>query len=439
MKLSRARTTPRRLGAIVCVTALLVSACGDDDDAADSETAATEESSTPAETSAPAEGSSAPAETSAPTGESSSPAAPTGEPWVIPFLNDVTGTIAVSFLPAYSGFQTYMDMVNDNGGVLGRPIQVELHDAQSNPDVALTEAQKILGEDPLLFAHMGSSAAAARINPVVAPEGVAYIGGSVGDDVLFPAQPNIYQVGLTAGLQGQAIAKQIDVLLDGLDGKTVAVAAGNSPYIDNVIKAATDVIEAEGGSIGATERFDFGIPSFAAQAGNIVADGPDAVILLAPANDTVTVGSALAAAGHEGPMVGFNGAAALEVLQRLGEAGASYYAPTEVEFPSLNEELMAVAAEHGTDADIAASTFSAAGWAMASLIVEALNLCGADCTTETFGPAFESITDFVVPMGVYTGPVSFGPDDHVSASQVRFHTWDTAGGAVSSSEPITLD
>ncbi len=162
------------------------------------------------------------------------------------------------------------------------------------------------------------------------------------------------------------------------------------------------------------------------------------MILLAPANDTITAGTALSAAGYAGPIVGFNGAASLEVLQKLAGAGATYYAPTEVEFPSLNKELMAVATKYGREADVAASTFSAAGWAEASVIVEALRQCGPDCSTETFGAAIESIKDFEVPLGVYVAPVNFGPDDHIAVEAARFRTWDPVKGEVSSGNPIEI-
>ncbi len=195
MRVTRVRTS--RFVATVCAGALLIAACGSDDDSAGS----TSPPATAAGTSAPAAGTSAPAATTGAPAKTSAPA-PSGKPWVIPFLDDVTGTLAVSFLPAYAGFQTYVDWVNDNGGVHGRPVEVELYDAQSNPDVALTESQRILGEEPLLFAHMGSSAASARVAPTVVAEGITFVGGSVGQDMLVPPQKNIFGVGMTAGMQG---------------------------------------------------------------------------------------------------------------------------------------------------------------------------------------------------------------------------------------------
>lgn len=362
-----------------------------------------------------------------------------GEPWRIPLVNDVSGTLAVTFLPAYAGFQAYMDLINEDGGVHGRLIEVELHDGQSNPDAALTEAQRILDGSPLVFSHMGSSAAHARIAPMVAAEGIPYMGGSLGDEMLFPPQPGIYQVGLTAGVQGRAMATQIESLVGSLDGAKVSIIGGNSPYVDAVISSATDALEESGAEIGLVERFDFGIPSFSAQASSIARDDADAVILLGPANDTITIGSALSAAGVTAPVINYNGASALEVFERLSETGLRYYAPTEVTFPVYNEEMLEVARRHGHEDDVAASTFSAAGWAMAAIIVEALEICGPDCNPETFDESLQSITNFEIPMGVYVGPVNFGPDDHVSAERVLFMHMDPATGEFVDVDPIEVN
>lgn len=405
-----------RFGAVAGIAALLLTACGDDEDAAD----------TGADDTA----------TTAAAGTETTAVEASGEPWEFALLNDVTGTIAVSFAPASAGFDSYIDMVNDEGGVHGRPIDVTLYDAQSNPDVALTEAQRALGDEPLAFLHMGSSAAAARVQPIVSEAGLAYIGGSLGDDAVNPVQPGVFQVGVTPTLQAEAAVAQIENLLGTLEDKTVAIAGGNSPFIDALISVATGLIEDGGGSIGRVERFDFGIPSFTAQASNIAQDDPDAVYLLAPANDTINAGRALLQAGLEVPIVTFNGSAAQEVVEQL--ATDLYHAPTEVEYPSANEEYLAVAAEYGREAEVRASHFSAIGWSMAAILVEALEQCGPECTAEAFGDAVERISDFEVPLGISYGPINFGPDDHIAFEVMRFHSFDPDAGELVEGEPVEL-
>lgn len=359
-----------------------------------------------------------------------------GDAWQVAQINDVTGTLAVSFAPSYAGFQACIDHVNDQGGVHGRPIEVTLYDAQSDPDVALTQAQRAIGSNPLVVTQQGSSASAARLAPTVSGAGLTFVTGSPSDEVMYPAQELIFGVALTATQQGEAIARQIERLV-GFEGTRVAFAAGNSPYIDSLMQAARDIIEEGGGEIGAVQRFDFGIPSFAAQAGNILRDNPDVIVPLAPANDTVTIGNALREAGLDVPLVSFNGAAASEVLERL--AYPDFYAVTEVPYPEQAEEFLAVVEEQGhSTKDVLGSHFSVVGCAMAFIVAEGIELCGPECTPDTYAAALEEMTDFEVPLGVTYGPVSFDAEDHVYTNVVRFHSWDPDAGETVDDELIEL-
>jgi hypothetical protein len=243
---------------------------------------------------------------------------------------------------------------------------------------------------------------------------------------------------MTAKEQGGLIASFLKTKLgSSLSGATIDVAAGNSPYIDAVIKAAQAGLQGTGAKIGGTERFAFGIPSFTAQAGNIARDKPAAVILLAPANDAITVSTALTQAGVASLQVGFNSSAAQAVFAKL--RNPNYYAPTEVSFPENNDALLAVADKYGRKADVVGSTFSMQGWTEAAMLVQALTQCGEGCTASKLTSALNGIQNFQVPLNVSYGLVSFSPTDHVSAHVARFHAWDASSQKAVDLDPINLN
>ena len=83
----------------------------------------------------------------------------------------------------------------------------------------------------------------------------------------------------------------------GLAGKTVDIAAINSPYVDVIINDASASLKAAGAKVANVERYNLPLASFATQAGTIARDKPAVVLILGSTDDTVVVSKALTSAG----------------------------------------------------------------------------------------------------------------------------------------------
>ena len=115
-------------------------------------------------------GTSAPAETDKQPEESTpaedTPAAPTGEPIKIGHIADLTGVEANTGIQAVTGMDFAVKLINANGGINGRPVEVITEDAQSQADVAAGVARKLIENDdvvaivgPTQIGHKGAVAA----------------------------------------------------------------------------------------------------------------------------------------------------------------------------------------------------------------------------------------------------------------------------------------
>jgi branched-chain amino acid transport system substrate-binding protein len=119
-----------RLVAAVAVLALVAAGCGDDDDDGGAE--------------APAEGGDEGGE-------------PSGEPIAIGALTSVTGPFAPWGLQVRDGMQLAVDEINADGGVDGRPLELEVADDQTNPDEGIAGIERLIDDEVVAIGGVISS------------------------------------------------------------------------------------------------------------------------------------------------------------------------------------------------------------------------------------------------------------------------------------------
>jgi branched-chain amino acid transport system substrate-binding protein len=380
-------------------------------------------------------GSSGSAEDNAGGGGSSG--AESGGAFEITLLTDLSGVGATNAKPGASGVQAAIKKINDDGGVHGKQLALDIIDLQSGPDTALTAAQKAVSENPLAVIMFGTSAEGAKVTPVIEAANVAFLSPALPDGSLYPPKSTDFMPSITAKQAGFAMAEFAKSKAGGsFKDSVIDIAAINSPYIDTVIATLTAQIEAADGKVTRTERYDYGIASFATQAGNIARDEPTIVFMLGAANDSIVVSKALTAAGAKALQIGTGSNAGEPVLQALNNP--NYWAPTENVYPSQNPDFLAAAESAGVQDGVLGSTYSNAGWVATYLFAEGLSKCGEDCDSTKLPAAIEQITGYTVPGGVSYGPINLSATNHITASVVRFHSYDPATGKFVDSDPIDL-
>lgn len=121
---------------ITMIAALILAACGGDDTAGDDGDPSAEPSSEVEDT--PTSG-----------GETASPVAEetTDEPFKIGASISQTGNFAPPATGMRQGFELWVDMINDKGGLNGRPVEMVIYDDESNADLARTLAERLIRQD----------------------------------------------------------------------------------------------------------------------------------------------------------------------------------------------------------------------------------------------------------------------------------------------------
>ena len=176
------RTHTRRAVAACAAIALVVAACGDDDDAENTdgttESVAVTTGAAPATTAEPApattEGAAttAPASTGAPAGTTAAPGTtaaaepPSGEPIKIGILTSITTNFAPWGLQVRDGAQLAVDDINAAGGVDGRPLELVIEDDQNAAEEAVPAYERLLEEGVVAVGGVISSTVGGAVSPL---------------------------------------------------------------------------------------------------------------------------------------------------------------------------------------------------------------------------------------------------------------------------------
>jgi branched-chain amino acid transport system substrate-binding protein len=118
-----------RVVAAVAVLALVAAGCGDDDDG----------------------------EAEAPADETGEGGEPSGEPITIAALTSITGPFAAWGLQVRDGMQLAVDEINADGGVDGRPLELEVADDQTNPDEGIAAIERLIEDEVVAIGGVISS------------------------------------------------------------------------------------------------------------------------------------------------------------------------------------------------------------------------------------------------------------------------------------------
>jgi branched-chain amino acid transport system substrate-binding protein len=150
----------KRLATILCVLALVVTACADE--AGDTTTTAG------------GGGTTQPATDTTDGGGAGTTLAGGGEPIVAATSLPLTGDFSIPAAKHLDGYQLCVDLINDRGGVLGRPLELDFEDNQSDQEIAVTQYERMVAEADILFGTFsslltGPTSAIAEQNGMVYP------------------------------------------------------------------------------------------------------------------------------------------------------------------------------------------------------------------------------------------------------------------------------
>ena len=224
-----------------------------------------------------------------------------GEPIRIGASLPLTGDFAEPGEAARRDYEVWMEMVNDAGGLLGRPVEMVIKDDQSDQNLVVTDYNALIDQDQvdLLLGTFSSllnipaSAVAERAQMVyVEPAGGSPDMFNRGFEYLFFAQQ------ATAPHQADLFSEWVLSLPEGERPKTAAYIAADDPFGAPVAEGIQEQLEAGGVETVYSEIYPPETVNFDAIASAIAGQKPDLIAQgSAGLQDGVNLITALSAAG----------------------------------------------------------------------------------------------------------------------------------------------
>ncbi|WP_052360090.1 ABC transporter substrate-binding protein [Desulfovibrio alcoholivorans] len=326
------------------------------------------------------------------------------------------------------GAMSYINAVNDAGGVAGRRIKVIALDDGYDPPRCVANTQRLIVDDRVfcLFSYVGTPTTA-KIIPLLEEANAPLVGSFTGADalrtpfrrVIVNIRPSYYQETAAAvdhmvgdlHLDRVAVFYQYDAYgFDGLRGTEMALKAhGLAPV-------------ARGTYIRGTMEVEEGIS-------RILEADPTAIVMIGTSGPCAKAIRIARSKGYTGLFYAVSFVGADELARILGPGDDTPLVMSQVVPPPGlpdTEGLLSGVVEY---ARLLARYFpeekpnlvGLEGFINAKVLVEGLRRAGRDLTRERFLDAIESVRNFSVGIA---SPVSFAPDRHQGLERVYFTLLD---------------
>jgi ABC-type branched-subunit amino acid transport system substrate-binding protein len=262
-------TRARRAAVALAATALVLSACGDDEP----------------------EGAEEPDETS----ETSAPA-PTGDGvFRVGTLLPQTGDLAFLGPPEFAGVDLAIEDINAAGGVLGQPIEgIKADSGDGTPDIAGAEVDKLLSAKVDTIIGAAASGVSVSVIDKITGAGVVHFSPAntaAGFDT-YDDNGLYFRTAPSDVLQGEILANL--VVEDGHEN--VAIMGRQDFYGEGLAEQTQAVLEEKGATVSEFVLYAADAQNFTAEVNKVAASQPDAIVMVS-FNETTKIIPQLIAKG----------------------------------------------------------------------------------------------------------------------------------------------
>lgn len=254
------------------------------------------------------------------------------DPIVIGISLPLTGDFSEPGKGVERGYEAWRDIVNENGGLLGRPVELKILDDQSNADRVVSDYESLIAQDgvDLVFGPFSTRLVvpSARVAQeygmlFVEPAGAAAEVFEQGFDNLFYAAPAI------ANDHYNNLAEYLLALPDDQRPETAAVAAMDDPFAQGTAYGLRDKLEEAGVEILVDEVYPPNTTDFSTIAAKIAQADADIVIGGTQYQDAVNLIIALQQLDYQPELAAFSTAPTNpEFASAIGGSTEGILAPT---------------------------------------------------------------------------------------------------------------
>lgn len=348
----------------------------------------------------------------------------------------LTGPTAAYGVPHRAGIESYLNMVNDRGGIKGRKFSLIVEDNAMNPQRTVAAARKLVSRDEVLAIAVpfGTAQSTAAFEYLFAEAKVPLVnpyGGAA--DWYNPVKESLFGALVLYENQARAIGRW--AAKDGHKNIVVVHSAINAfeNVAINVAPGAKSVRPDTAVELYSTK---LNTTDYGPAAVDLVKKKPDAIVFILGQGEILAAAKEFRQQGYKGTLYAYAPAVANSTLE-LGAASvdglksASFTVPVTSDTPAVKEYRDALAKYFPNEK---ADYFSMISFALTKITVEAFRRIDGPVNRQTLVAALHTIRNYdtgIIP------PVSYSPERHLGATTlqrvvVQGGQWVAVGGPIES-------
>lgn len=253
----------------------------------------------------------------------------------------LTGDFAEPGTAALEGYQVWVELINEAGGLLGRPVELKYYDNASDQDTAVSDYERLITVDEVdLVVGPFSSRLVIPTSEVAARYGYAFVEPAGGaPDVFNRGLNNIFFAQPARGAeQADPFAEYLFGLPEDQQPQTFAIVSQDDPFTLGVMDRLQELLTEGGMEMLFREVYAPETTDFSAIAIQVAAEDPDLIIGGTILEDSVGQIRAYQEAGYQPRFAFFTTGPSLPgpFREALGEATEGIFAAISW-FPEANE------------------------------------------------------------------------------------------------------
>ena len=347
---------------------------------------------------------------------------------VIGTIQDLSGPLAGYGKQARNGMQLRVDEINEQGGVNGRKLKLLVEDSGYDPKKAVLAAQKLVNQDKIfiMVGHLGTAHNNAAMPVQFEKNVVNFMPLTAAREMYEPLDRRKYA--LLSSYYDQ-MRTTLPKMVKDKNVKKVCAIYQDDEFGLEVFRGAEAGLKSMGMDFTEKTSFKRGATDFSSQVAKMKAAGCEMVVMGTIIRETIgTIG--------ESRKNGFNPvffgsqAAYTDLIHRLGgKAMDGLYATMSVQNPYLDEASHPIrfwANKYKTKFNEDPAVFSAYGYTIVDLFIQAAQKTGPNLTTDNFIKTMDSLS---APSDMFGAPaLKFTAKQHLGSdlsrlSQIQDGKW----------------
>lgn len=343
-------------------------------------------------------------------------------------IQDLSGPLAGYGKQARNGMQLRVDEVNEQGGVNGRQLKLLTEDSGYDPKKAVLAAQKLVNQDKIFImaGHLGTAQNNAAMPVQFEKNVINFMPLTAAREMYEPT--NRLKYALLSSYYDQ-MRISLPKMVKDKSAKKVCAIYQDDEFGLEVFRGAEAGLKSISMEMTEKTTFKRGATDFSSQVAKMKSAGCDLVVLGTIIRETI---GTIAESRKNGfnPVFFGSVAAYTDLIHKLGgKAMDGMYATMSVQNPYLDEASQPIrfwANKYKTKFNDDPTVFSAYGYTMIDIFIQAAQKAGPNLTTDSFIKAMDSMTIppdiFGAPKLVYSAKQRLG-SDLSRLSQIQDGKW----------------